>query len=257
MKLSAKAQTAMDKVVAKMQGGDLSPIIKVVAYERKGDPVPWDRWSLGNRVSTFVQSGGATDLRGIKQWRMAGRKLRKGCSASFLLIPRTVKKVNDDGEEEVRLVGFATCPVFAYGDTEGEMLPEHDYRPAEPPPLLELAERMGVEVDWDIAPINRGALGTSKADGSRVVLGTDDLGTWFHELAHAMLAKANGRLKGGQHEDQEVAAELAAAVLMELYGVDRTGNAWRYISHYSKDPLTAIAKAMREVETVLKTLGIN
>ena len=47
---------------------------------------------------------------------------------------------------------------------------------------------------------------------------------------------------------------MAAAVLMSLYGHDRTGNAWRYIKGYNEDPLRAIVKATDEVGKVLALL---
>lgn len=258
MHLSEKARAAMQKVVAKMEAGDLSPVVHVAAYERKGEPVPWDNWSLGNRMMTFVESGGSTDLRGFKQWKKVGRwpkPASKRQHDAWILVPLRHKVTNKEtGEEEYRLYNFGSSPVFAYDDTEGEPLEEHSYGPKEPPPLLDVAERLGVEVTWDYAVVARGALGSVTPEGDKITLGSDDLEPWFHELAHAALAKTNGRLKPGQHEDQEAAAELAAAVIMEMYGVDRTGNAWRYISTYAKDPLSAIAKALADVEVVLSVV---
>ena len=88
-------------------------------------------------------------------------------------------------------------------------------------------------------------------DGSEITLGTHDPEVFFHELAHAAHARIDG-LRPGQHTDQETIAEFTAAVLMALYGLgDRTGNAWRYIQSYSKDPLTAIQRALSTVEKVL------
>jgi hypothetical protein len=44
-------------------------------------------------------------------------------------------------------------------------------------------------------------------------------------------------------------------VLSDFYGYgDNSGNAWKYISHYAKDPLVAITKALGTVEKVLAVL---
>ena len=256
MKLSENAQAAMNKVVAKMQSGDLSPVVALTLYERKGEPVPFDNWSLYNRLMTFIESGGSTDLRGYRQWQKVGRQVKPNPPNTAWILVSCKKKFKnkETGEDEYRHYSFKGVSVHPYEDTEGEELPEHDYAPKEPPPLLDVAKRLGVEVTWDYAPVARGAAGSATPDGSRITLGTDDWETWFHELAHAALAKTNGKLKGGQHEDQEAAAELAAAVLMEMYGFDRTGNAWRYINWYSSDPMRAIADAMADVETVLSVV---
>lgn len=251
MKLTPKAQASLDKVIARFQSGDLGPVVEVALLKRKGGPVPFDTWSFGNKVMAYVQSGGSTDLRGYNQWREAGRQVKKGSCASFILVPRVVKKESDDGEEEARLIGFLAGAIFPYHMTEGEPLPEHDYAPAEPPPLMEVAGRLGVEVAWKPLPPDR--RGDCDLAGTRVNLGTHDVRTWFHELAHAAHARADGGLeKGGAAEArQETVAEICAAVLASLYGHDYTGNAWKYISALHKDPLTAVVKAMAEVEKVL------
>jgi hypothetical protein len=255
MKLTPKAQASLDKVIARFRSGDLGPVVEVALLRRKGDPVPFDKWSFGNKVMAYLQSDGSTDLRGYNQWREAGRQVKKGSYASFILVPRVVKEENGDGEEEARLAGFLAGAVFPYHMTEGEPLPEHDYAPAEPPPLAEVAERLGVEVTWKPLPPDR--RGDCDLEGTRVNLGTHDVRTWFHELAHVAHARADGNLIAGNHAHQEIVAEFTACVLAELYGYDYTGNAWQYISALHKDPLTAVVKAMAEVEKVLGVIFEN
>jgi hypothetical protein len=257
MKLTPKAQKSLNKVIARFRSGDLGPVVEVALLKRKGAPVPFDKWSFGNKVMAYLQSGGSTDLRGYNQWREAGRQVKKDSYASFILVPRVIKKEKDNGEEEARLVGFIAGAVFPYHMTEGESLLEHDYAPAEPPPLMEVAGRLGVEVTWKLLPPDR--RGDCNLKGTHINLGTHDPRTWFHELAHAAHARANSKLeKGGAAEArQEIVAEFTACVLAELYGYDYTGNAWQYISALHKDPLTAVVKAMAEVEKVLDIIFEN
>jgi len=154
----------------------------------------------------------------------------------------------------VRVVrGFKSVPVFALHDTVGKPLPQVDYTPATLPPLTDVAARLGVEVTWKPLPPDR--LGDCDLAGQRIQVATYDAEAYFHELAHAAHARLNGQLKGGQHADQETIAEFTACVLMQLYGLgDRSGNAWRYISCYARDPIQAIASALTTVEKVLAVL---
>lgn len=257
MKLSAKAQTALGAVIAKFQSGDLSPVTHLATLKRQDgdDPVPFDTWSFNNRIMAYIQSGGSTDCRGYRQWQSVGRQVQKGSRAAFILVPLTVKKKDKDtGEETMTVRGFRAVAVFAAKDTEGDPLPEYDYTPTKLPPLTDVAERFGIELTWKPGTPSR--LGSTNQEGTKMTLHSEERGVFFHELAHAMHARLNGQLKGGQHIGQEVIAEFTAAVLMQLYGTDYTGNAWQYIAMYANDPLVAIMKAMSAVGKVLELLGI-
>jgi len=251
MKLSPKARAALDRVVARFQTGDLGPLVEVAGLRLGGD-APATRWSLSNRLLAYLQTG-SLDCRGYRQWQQVGRQVRKGSRAAYILAPRT-RKVEDKetGQEEMVMCGFLGVPVFPYEDTEGDECATVAYEPAAPPPLLDIAQALGVDVSW--APL-AGALGSCAADGRDLVVGSHDPGPWFHELAHAVHARLDGRLKPGQHADQEAVAEFTAAVLMEMYGYgDRSGNAWAYIAGYHPEPLVAITRAIGTVEQVLVVL---
>ncbi len=252
MKLSDKAQTSINRVIEKFQSGDLSPIREVVSI-RLDRSAPASRWSLSNKILALVQAE-ELDCRGFRQWEEVGRHVKKGSSAIYILRPSMVRKVKvTNGEEEAFLtcVGFSSIPVFAASDTEGKELPT--YRPVTLPPLYNVAKKFHILIKY--LPIAPDRLGDTRPDGSKIRLGSQDPSVFFHELAHAIHAKIDGGLKGGQQIDQETIAEFTSAVLMDFYGLkDNTGNAWRYISHYSNDPLIAITKAMGTVEKVLAVL---
>ncbi len=248
-KLSEKAQASLDKVIAQFQSGDLSPISHAVRLQLDPD-APASKWTLSNRVLAYVQTG-SLDCRGYRQWQTVGRQVKKGSHSAYILRPRLVKKTNAAGEEEQRLIGFATVAVFSADDTEGDPLP--GYTPNEMPPLADLAVKLGIDVDYQ--PLPPGVYGAYSPGKDAIRLATHDEATFFHELAHAAHKRVDGQLKGGQHEDQETVAEFTAAVLMELYGIrDHSGNAWHYISIYAADPLVAITKALATVEKVLAFL---
>lgn len=247
--LSPYAQRSLDRVVEKFKSGDMSPISKV-AKIRLDVNAPANKWSLSNKILAFVQAE-ELDCRGFRQWQQVGRNIKKGSRAVYIVRPHTIKKV-EDNEEEVVCVGFSHIPVFPASCTEGEdTLP--GYKPVELPPLADVAEKLGIQVDY--IPIAPDRLGDCNQEGSKIRLGTHEPKIFFHELTHAIHARIDGGLKGGQHTDQETIAEFTTAVLMDFYGLgDHSGNAWKYISHYAKDPLVAITKAMGTVEQVLEVL---
>ena len=253
MRLSEKAQAALAQVVDQFKMGDLSPLVRIVRLERRGEPLPFDRWSLSDRILAYMQTG-STDLRGFQQWQAAGRRVRRGTRAAYILAPCTAKVKDEETGEVVRVLqGFRAVAVFAVEATAGDPLPAQDFTPRELPPLIGVARRLGVAVEWQVLPGDR--LGSCTTDGTQVQLGTQDPAVFFHELAHAAHSRIDGVLKAGQTAEQETVAEFTAAVLMHLYGLgDRTGNAWQYIESYHKEPLVAIQRALCTVEKVLALL---
>jgi hypothetical protein len=250
MKLSPKAQASINKVIEQFKTGDLSPISKV-ARIRLDVSAPARKWSLSNKVLAFMQAE-ELDCRGFVQWQNIGRKVKKGSKAVYIFRPHTIIKTNENDEKETICLGFSTVPVFAASCTEGDgNLP--GYAPAELPPLADIAHRFGIQVDY--VPVTPEKLGDCKIDGSSIRLGSHDTRVFFHELAHAIHARIDGGLKGGQQTSQETIAEFTTAVLMDFYGLgDHTGNAWKYISQYADDPIIAITKALGTVEKVLAIL---
>ena len=251
MKMSPKAETALAKVVEQFQSGDISPFVEITRIELPPD-APARKWSWGNRTLALATTG-QLDCRGYRQWQQIGRQVKKGTTAGFIFAPITRKVTEADpktGQEREyhKLLTFKPIAVHAYKDTDGEPIESYDVK--EPPPLLEVAQRFGVEVSYD-ATFDR-SYGSCNIEGKKIRLHSQSPAVFFHELAHAVDAKVNGKLKGGQHSDQETTAELAAAVLMHVYGLgDHTGNAWQYIQSYNKDPLRAITDAADKVGALL------
>jgi len=265
LKLSPKAQASLDNVVARFKAGNLGPVyLKAILTRDPADDCPMAKWSFRNQVLAYLQSGDM-DCRGYKQWQEVGRQVvEKG--AAYILAPCTVYKREGkgkkapfargpDGEKVVAFTYYRAIPVFGVSKTEGEPLPEFDYSPAQLPPLADVAKAMGIDATYTPLPPDR--YGDANPDGSAVRLGTHSPATWFHELAHAVHAKIEGGLKGGQVASQEIAAEFVATVLMDLYGYDdHTGNGWNYIKGYAKDPISAIGKALGVVEQILGALAV-
>lgn len=255
--LSSNAQAALDKVISQFQSGDLGSLVEVIMLRHKGN-IPFMKWSLSNQLLAYMQTGGSTDCRTFNQWKEVGRSVKKGERAAYILGPVTKKiQDKDTGEDKVILVGFRGIAVFGVDQTDGDELgmeQEEMFTPDAMPPLVEVAERLGVAVRY-WPTVGTGARGWYSPGKMEITLGTQEWKVFFHELAHAahdaVVKSQGGRLIGGQDVDQEVIAEFTAAVLGQLYGRDYTGNAWNYIKGYAGDPLKAVVRCLSTIEKVL------
>lgn len=183
-----------------------------------------------------------TDARTFNQWQEVNRHVQKGERAFYILAPTHVKRLVEKqlkdertGQnqitqtEEILLVGFHGIPVFAYEQTQGEPLPE--YAPKALPPLIEIARKWNIKVNYDLLA---GAWGRYSPEKNEITLATEDATTFFHELAHAGHGKIEN-LKHGQDPEQETIAQLTAVVLARLYGQDSDAYSWNYIANYAGD----------------------
>jgi hypothetical protein len=201
----------------------------------------------------FMQTD-CTDCRGYKQWQEVGRQVKKGSKAAYILGPRLVKIEDEEtGEEKQIVTGFFSIPVFPYDDTEGESLIEEDQTPREMPPLYDVAQAWGINIDY--CPLPQGVRGSFNPGKNSIKLGTANVKTFFHELAHAAHGKIEA-LNHGQDSKQETIAEFTACVLMKLYtGEDYSGNSWQYIESYNpNDPIKAIYSVLSTVEQVINLI---
>jgi antirestriction protein ArdC len=245
------------------ESGELPPRIAETVIARAEGEAPSACWSLGNQLLCLLS--GTADARGFRQWKEVGRSVRKGARAIYILGPKTRKITEKDaatGEEVSRPIctGFVGIPVFRFEDTQGLPLQRHsDYRPAEFPPLYDVAERLGVRVDW--APFVRDFRGCYSPGDDRIMLCSHDCRTFFHELAHAAHARvyrARGEsMPTGQQSRTECVAETVAAVLCRLYDVE-TGtlaHSADYLTHYSKrGPAHAAMRVLKDVQAVLEVI---
>src|SRR5659263_707122 len=95
-------------------------IEKVAHAVFRGDDVPADKWSFLNRLLMYYN--GTDDARGFNQWKQAGRYIKKGSKAFYILAPMfkkiTEEKTLESGEivreEKQILAGFRAVPVFRF-----------------------------------------------------------------------------------------------------------------------------------------------
>jgi hypothetical protein len=257
-----RADAALAEILEMFESGALPAAIARTRIVRDRRDRPMSAWSLGNQLLALL--AGTEDARGYRQWQEAGRHV-KGAKAFAILGPRTAKRteVDENGQERERVIltGFVAIPVFRLDDTEGVELDYAaiDYSPPEPPPLFEVAERLGVPVSH--SPSSDGAYGlfaSTGEGGGRIVLGSHDVAVFLHELAHAahraVLTARGASLCGGQAADQEIVAEVVSATLCVLYGLEESlGTQHRYIEHCAEGgtPARAVVRLLAEVQAVL------
>ena len=178
-----RAAVELEKIVALFsttQLPDLCAKALINAPEK-----PSSKWSFGNQLLMLL--AGTEDARGYRQWGDVGRYVRKGSKAFYILGPVFIKKRLDssdpsDDEEVDVLVGFRAIPVFRLEDTEGAELPI--YTPRNPPPLLDVAERFGMKVNY--LRLSAGVYGLTDYERQIITLATEDWTVFWHELAHSI-----------------------------------------------------------------------
>ena len=230
MASTEKAKIELEKIIELFSSKELTTTVSASYLEPTGKPS--DKWTLANKI--FMVMANTMDARGYIQWTKVGRYVKKGAKAFYILGP-TIKKIKDEKTDEERsvLTGFHCIPVFRYEDTDGKELELVKSKPKEPIPLIEVADKWGVEVLFDGS--SHGEEGSFNSGNNQIRICVDDpAGVFFHELAH----KAHSRLeplKGGQDPEQEAIAQLTACVLGRMYGYDLDNESYKYISVYSQN----------------------
>ena len=253
-------QSAITTLLAMFASGNFpAQVAMTVICKQAGDHIPSDSWSLGNRL--LMSSQGTNDARGFWQWNEVGRHVKKGSKAIHIFAPLTKKIVEKDeatGEETARIivVGFRPIPVFRLEDTEGEPLPTFNYTPKQYPPFFDVAEKLGVKVEYKA--LRSDYYGRYTTTTRSIELDSHDVVVFYHELSHAV-NDTFFDLRKCEKAKKEIVAELAALVLCEISGV--SGYQWqgyKYISAYCADskPETVLKKMMGVLNDVEKIVSI-
>ena len=231
---------------------------------------PCDTWSLRNRLLMMAQ--GTSDARTFKAWKSAGRYVKRGSKAIFVVKPYhilvTKKKIVDGKEVEEKfpmLVGFTLQNEFKVEDTDGKPLA---YKAADPlPDLKVVVEKWGYTVEFDDTN-DHGAYGYHSLQNKKIVLGVrGDFATttFFHELSHAAFKKIDPESvklyhsNPENHKKEEMIVQLSSCVLAKLYGIDCEGFTQEYIKNQlaTKDLKTVanqISKILDKVDKVVNLI---
>ena len=272
-----RVQSLLGRIIEMFKSGELPPTVaRTVIKQNERNMIPSDNWSLGNQILMLIQ--GTEDARGFRQWQEAGRSVKKGVKAIYILAPRkrTITVTTRDpetGEEIIErmqiITGFRDIPVFRYEDTEGQPFPDRQgYEPPQLPPLHEVGKYFGVD-EIIYAPFDGSCYGFYTWNvGKKIVLHTHDVKTWFHELGHA-IHNTFRPLRGGQVPEQEIVAELFAATMCELHGISGYHQySWDYMKSYSGNDqaktlqfifriLSDVEECLNRVMAVVDIIGVK
>jgi len=216
---------------------------------------PCRNWSPSNRF--VVAMSGTGDARGYKQWMKEGRTVIKGSKASYILVPMIIKRDDEDtGEVKTFTVGFRGVPVFRVEDTDGKPLP--NIEPETLPKAFDIAKQIGVTCKYAGATSDR-VYGVYSGASKGITLYSQDMATFYHELAHALHDRL-GKLRKtqGQSKENEIVAELSAAVLVNIFeGETASRQALEYVKSYkaTKNNIISLTKEIMEVVDLAITIG--
>ena len=253
--MKPQIKEAVDTILTALTDGNLPKAIARI-FIRHGRPC--DSWSFCNRL--FTVFAGTEDARGYQQWKQVGRQVKVGAKAFYIFVPliRKSKEINGTTGDEIEIshrYGFNTVPVFRVEDTEGAPLEdvEAEREIISALPLMNVAVAWGIQVD---ASFRAGWYDNNK---KRIGLGMANSTTWLHELAHAGDDRLS-KLKGGQHADQEIVAQLAASTLAQILGEEADlGFTADYVASYAGKDLAAaclplVDRVCRIVDSILNQI---
>lgn len=260
------SEKAMSEVIQKFKEGDSFGYIEKGQKFRVPEVFPSANYSLRNKVLLYTQKDSLV-AGTYNFWKKNGRYVDGSGKQAYIYAPmkkaytKEVEKEDGTVEEEKKyyLYGFRLIPVYPIEATkinenfDGEPIEEPDLAPSELPPLVDIAEKLELDVNWKPVPFDRWADYWKR--GKRINMGTDSPKTFFHELSHALHARVDSKFDERDKSYKEVVAEFCAAVMMRMYlGEDSTGNAWDYIKHFATDPMEAVGEALYQIESVLDEL---
>ena len=235
-----KAETAANAILdAFRKPNELPSKLAPIFITRSDDTIPCHKWSWSNQLITALR--GHSDARGFRQWQAVKRHVKRGEKSFQILVPITRKgeRETDNGTETFQYVaGFKTAAVFGLSQTDGERLEDRNpelTKWIDELPLIDVARTWGIDVGTYDGE-NANAYGKYSPVGA-IALGVKNLSTWCHEMIHAADDRKIGGLKGGQHVDQEIVAELGGAVLLTILGHEHDadlGGCWDYIQRYAE-----------------------
>ncbi len=242
-----KVKQTLNSIIEVFKSGDIPQAVSFAVFPPFN--IPSSKWSFLNNLVLWIN--GTEDARGYRQWLEAGRHVKKGAKAIYILAPRMKK---EEKEDELRLIGFLGIPVFKADDTEGEPL---EYQRLIPEfPLMEKAQEWGLSIN----AVEGNGYYFGVYNGTNIKLATAEESVFFHELSHHAHKLLLGELKPGQDWKQEIVAQLSAEALGRLVGrkTDTTGNSYQYIERYAKEaslsPVNACLQVLHEVEQVIKLI---
>lgn len=220
-------------------------------------------YSFRNIMLIFEQMPNATYIASFKRWKELNRAVKKGEKSLRVLAPR-FKKVQDEvtGQEESKLIGFMSVPVFDCSQTEGEPLPfdrirlKLDGESVEAEKIFDWVQQLAEADDCKFRIGNgNGANGYYSPVYHEIVV---DKGltinhrakTAVHELVHSRVHR-NSR---DDRRAEECVAEGAAFIVCSYFGLDTSSYSFEYVHTWSGDKGESLMKYGEMIQKVSSKL---
>ncbi len=227
-------------------------------------------YSFRNVLLIVSQNENASRVAGYKTWQKLGRQVRKGEKGLRILAPCRVKVAEREGSEgergsAFRVVGFRCVSVFDISQTEGEPLPELEYRPLEgdAPDLADflcgVAMAAGLEIRRE--PLSGGVHGYLRRTENLVVVDSRCSGAMSakvvaHELGHAFdpWLRENPDAYAAHRGDCEAVAESVAYVVCAAYGIDAGPSAVGYVASWTVGDAAKVRELAERIDTAVAAI---
>jgi predicted small secreted protein len=260
-------QTWRWRVVNVLEKPEVSQLIAQLSsgVERLGSEGRWEqflaaqarfhRYSYANTLLILDQFPEATTVAGFNTWRGAGRSVRRGERAIWIVAP--LARRSDQGTSATEIIGFRRVGVFDVSQTEGEDLVSL-CKPLEGGDeqgwftrLVDVAVALGFTVDLEaLAPdvfgdctyaLRRIRIAAAASPAQAVK-------TLAHELGHALLHE--------HVEDRplaELEAESIAYVVCQHLGLDTERYSFGYVTTWAGGADAAIRSIKRSCARIGET----
>jgi antirestriction protein ArdC len=226
-------------------------------------------YSFGNVCLIVSQRPDATRVAGYKTWQKLGRQVSKGQKGIRILAPCRVKRETTTATGETRdgfaVVGFRCVSVFDVSQTEGDALPELEYRPLEgdAPELLaflrDVATRTGLEVRRET--LTGGMHGYLQREARLIVVDSECSEAMAakviaHELGHFFdpWLSENPTAYGAHRGDCEAVAESVAYVVAASYGLDAGPSAVGYVASWTEGNAERVRELAQRIDTAASAI---
>ena len=201
-------------------------------------------YSFGNLMLILWQKPTATRVAGYRTWQKINRYVRKGEKGIAILAPC----IYADKENETKShIFFKTVHVFDLSQTEGESLPEINWRTTEQNTALQEALTALVAANgWQVAYTDDidGAEGLCQYSTKTInLLNGTGTATLIHEIGHMLLHEDQREMS---RDERETEAESVAFVVCTHFGLETA--APMYLASWSEP------KQIREhADRIIKT----
>lgn len=226
-------------------------------------------YSFGNLCLIVSQRPDATRVAGYKAWQKLGRQVARGERGIRILAPCHVKSAellaNGETRDAFRVVGFRCVSVFDVSQTDGDALPELEYRPLEgdAPDLADflcgVAMSAGLEIRRESL---RGEMqGYLKRSERLIVVDSSCSGAMAakvvaHELGHYFdpWLSDNPDSYSAHRGDCEAVAESVAYVVAARFGLDAGPSAVGYVAGWTEGDANRVRELAERIDAASRAI---